>query len=172
MLSLLQLHSVDPHQAKIEKTRGGGPTVEGELLIVSCSCEGTGFMSNLWLSLVITVVRVSQSELLKRRVKQVLSHNVRGGQYCLFSSVFFSRHFLVFIYIEFKCILSKPDAEILRHALMTSRVGYCHAHFSGLPKVLQLVQNTAARFHTCSKKLYHITQILHTRADLKILLLT
>ncbi|XP_068507191.1 uncharacterized protein [Syngnathus scovelli] len=80
-------------------------------------------------------------------------------------------------------ILSTGDAETIIHAFITSRLDYCDALFSGVPKSsikrLQLVQN-AARVLSRTRKCYHITPILanlhwlpvHLRCDLKVLLLT
>ena len=80
--------------------------------------------------------------------------------------------------------LSMPDAETLVHAFVTSRLDYCNVLFSGLSsaalKKLQLVQNTAARILTRTRKFDHITPVLaslhwlpiNARADFKVLLLT
>ena len=81
-------------------------------------------------------------------------------------------------------ILSRPDAETLVHAFITSRIDYCNALFSGLPSTvtngLRLVQNAAARLLTRKRKFDHITPTLialhwlpiPARADFKVLLLT
>lgn len=81
-------------------------------------------------------------------------------------------------------ILTKADAEILVHAFVSSRIDYCNVLFSGLPsgrtKMLQLVQNAAARILTNTKKFDHITPVLaslhwlpiQARCDFKVLLLT
>ncbi|MGH0161650.1 UNVERIFIED_CONTAM: hypothetical protein FKN15_041320 [Acipenser sinensis] len=57
--------------------------------------------------------------------------------------------------------LSLPDAEILRHAFVSSRLDYCNSLYGGLPantiNRLQLVQNAAARILTRCKKFAHIT---------------
>ncbi|KAF7664842.1 hypothetical protein LDENG_00164440 [Lucifuga dentata] len=58
--------------------------------------------------------------------------------------------------------LSKADAKTLIHAFMSSRLDYCNALFSGLPKCslkkLQTVQNTAAL--TKTRKFDSITPAL------------
>ena len=79
--------------------------------------------------------------------------------------------------------LSQPDAEKIIHAFITSRLDYCNALFTGLPKKaidrLQLIQNSAARLLTKTKKREHITPVLYTlhwlpvshRIDFKVLLI-
>ncbi len=80
-------------------------------------------------------------------------------------------------------MLSVSDAEKLVHAFMTSRLDYCNALLGGCPassiNKLQIVQNTAARVLTRSRKYDHIIPILqslhwlpiHFRISYKILLL-
>ena len=79
--------------------------------------------------------------------------------------------------------LSLDDAKTLIHAFVFSRLDYCNALLSGLPKKttdrLQLVQNAAARVLTKTKMREHITPVLASlhwlpvvfRIDFKILLL-
>ncbi len=61
---------------------------------------------------------------------------------------------------------SVSDAEKLVHAFMTSRLDYCNALLGGCPAAsinkLQIVQNTAARVLTRSRKYDHIAQILQS----------
>lgn len=78
--------------------------------------------------------------------------------------------------------VSKQDAEKLVHAFVTSRVDYCNALFTGLPKKvlekLQHIQNSAARLLTKTRKREHITPVLAAlhwlpipyRIDFKVLL--
>uniref|UniRef100_A0A3P9K8W2 Reverse transcriptase domain-containing protein n=1 Tax=Oryzias latipes TaxID=8090 RepID=A0A3P9K8W2_ORYLA len=79
--------------------------------------------------------------------------------------------------------LSRASAEILIHAFISSRLDYCNALFSGVKKTtlnrLQLVQNSAARLLTRTRKREHITPILKSlhwlpvsfTIDFKILLI-
>ena len=79
--------------------------------------------------------------------------------------------------------MSKHDLEKLIHAFISSRLDYCNSLFSGLPKKalkqLQLIQNSAARVLTRTRKSDHITPVLKSlhwlpvcqRIDFKILLL-
>ncbi len=70
-------------------------------------------------------------------------------------------------------MLSVSDAEKLVHAFMTSRLDYCNALLGGCPassiNKLQIVQNTAARVFTRSRKYDHITSILQTLHCLTIM---
>ncbi len=80
-------------------------------------------------------------------------------------------------------MLTVSDAEKLVHAFVTSRLDYCNALLGGCPassiNKLQIVQNTAARVLTRSRKYDHITSILQSlhwlpmkfRISYKILLL-
>lgn len=80
--------------------------------------------------------------------------------------------------------LSLRSAEVVLHALVSSRLDYCNVLFSGLPisttRSLQIVQNSAARLLTKTSKFCHITPVLaslhwlpiQARADFKVLLLT
>ena len=82
-----------------------------------------------------------------------------------------------------RTFLSLDDATTLIHAFVFSRLDYCNALYSGLPKKsidrLQLVQNAAARVLTKTKLREHITPVLASlhwlpvafRIDFKVLLL-
>ncbi len=81
-------------------------------------------------------------------------------------------------------MLSMSNAEISIHAFMTSRLDYCNALLGGcsarLINKLQMVQNSAARVLTRTRKYDHISPVLSTlhwlptkhRIDFKILLIT
>uniref|UniRef100_A0A672H6K2 Reverse transcriptase domain-containing protein n=1 Tax=Salarias fasciatus TaxID=181472 RepID=A0A672H6K2_SALFA len=60
--------------------------------------------------------------------------------------------------------LSKPDAERLVHAFVSSRLDYCSALLVGIPaeslQKLQYIQNCAARILTRRRKYDHITPVL------------
>ena len=80
-------------------------------------------------------------------------------------------------------ILRQKDAENIIHAFVTSRLDYCNSLLSGCSarslKSLQLVQNSAARILTRTKKREHITPVLKSlhwlpmrqRIEFKVLLL-
>ena len=79
--------------------------------------------------------------------------------------------------------INHKDAEKLIHAFISSRLDYCNALFTGLPKRtterLQLIQNSAARLLTKTKRREHISPVLANlhwlpvtfRIDFKVLLL-
>ena len=82
--------------------------------------------------------------------------------------------------------LTQQDAEKLVLAFITSRLDnalHCNALFTGLPKnikKLELIQNSAARLLTETKKREHITPVLAKlhwlpvsyRIDFKVMLIT
>ena len=79
--------------------------------------------------------------------------------------------------------INQRDTEKLIHAFISSRLDYCNALLTGLPKKttnrLQLIQNSAARLLTRTKRREHITPVLATlhwlpvtfRIDFNVLLL-
>ena len=76
--------------------------------------------------------------------------------------------------------MSRQDLEKLVHTFIFSRLDYCNGVLTGLPKSsirqLQLIQNTAARVLTTTKKVEYISPSLHwlpvyQRKDFKVLLL-
>lgn len=80
--------------------------------------------------------------------------------------------------------LSFKDAEKIIHAFVTSRLDYCNSVLAGCPnsslRTLQLIQNSAARLLTGTRRRQHITPILASlhwlpvkfRIEFKILVLT
>uniref|UniRef100_A0A8C6NVU5 Reverse transcriptase domain-containing protein n=1 Tax=Nothobranchius furzeri TaxID=105023 RepID=A0A8C6NVU5_NOTFU len=80
-------------------------------------------------------------------------------------------------------ILSRANMETLMHAFITSRIDYCIALLSGLPKKsisgLQLQQNSAARVLMKTRRREHITPVLQSlhwlpvcfRINFKVLLM-
>ena len=85
---------------------------------------------------------------------------------------------------KIKSFLSTTDLETVIHAFISSRLDYCNSLYSACNKNtisrLQMVQNSAARLLTNTKKRDHITPILAAlhwlpvsyRIDFKILLIT
>ncbi len=67
---------------------------------------------------------------------------------------------------KLRSMLSMSNAEMLIHAFMTSRLGYCNALLGGcsarLINKLQMVQNAAARVLTRTRKYDHISPVLST----------
>ena len=65
---------------------------------------------------------------------------------------------------KIRSFISFSDAQTLIHAFVTTHLDYCNSLFSGLPKTsinrLQLIQNTAARTLTRTRKYDHITPVL------------
>ena len=80
--------------------------------------------------------------------------------------------------------LTKDATKLIVHSLVTSRLDMCNSLLYGIPNNqlhrLQLVQNTAARLVTLTKKRFHITPVLidlhwlpvKQRIDYKILVFT
>ena len=83
-----------------------------------------------------------------------------------------------------RSFLNQKDAEKLIHAFIFSRLDYCNAVLTGLPKgmiyKLQLIENSAARLLTRTRRREHITPVLASlhwlpvryRIDFKIILIT
>ncbi|XP_062391362.1 uncharacterized protein LOC134079180 [Sardina pilchardus] len=81
-----------------------------------------------------------------------------------------------------KAYLPRSALERVIHAFITSQLDYCNALYTGIDQSqlrrLQLVQNSAARLLTCTKKREHITPVLASlhwlpiryRIDFKLLL--
>ena len=67
---------------------------------------------------------------------------------------------------KIRSFISFTDAQTLIHAFVTNHLDYCNSLFSGLPKSsinrLQLIQNTAARVLTKTRKSDHITPVLRS----------
>ena len=65
---------------------------------------------------------------------------------------------------KIRSFISFSDAQTIIHAFVTNHLDYCNSLFSGLPQKsinrLQLVQNTAARVLTRTRKYEHITPVL------------
>ena len=80
--------------------------------------------------------------------------------------------------------LSRQSTEILVHAFITSRLGYCNGLLYGLPDLLlnklQRVQSACPRLIFREQKLYHVTPLIYElhwlpiryRIEFKILLIT
>lgn len=87
------------------------------------------------------------------------------------------------ILAKVKTYLPQAELEQAIHALVTSHLDYCNSLYTGINSTqlhrLQLVQNSAARLLTCTKKHAHITPVLASlhwlpirfRIDFKILLI-
>ena len=85
---------------------------------------------------------------------------------------------------KIKSFISTADLETVIHAFISSRLDYCNALYSASNKKaisrLQMVQNSAARLLTNTKKRDHITPVLAAlhwlpvsyRIDFKLLLIT
>ena len=67
---------------------------------------------------------------------------------------------------KLRLVLTKLDAKKLTHVFISSVLDYCNALFTGLPKeltvILQLVQNSATRLSTKTRKRDHSTPVLST----------
>ncbi|KAF7246012.1 Macrophage mannose receptor 1 [Varanus komodoensis] len=81
-------------------------------------------------------------------------------------------------YLNYDCLAT------VTHALVTSRLDFCNAHYVGLPlktvRILQLVQNRAARLLTGTGRYVHMTPVLRqlhwlpieVQAQFKVLVMT
>ena len=121
----------------------------------------------------------------------ICTNEVKNLGVLLDSDLNFSKHFSnitrTAIYqirniAKIRSFISFTDAQTLIHTFVTNHLDYCNSLFSGLPKTsinrLQLIQNTAARVLTKTRKFDHITPVLASlhwlpvtfRIDFKILL--
>ena len=81
------------------------------------------------------------------------------------SAVLFQKSFYQLCQIaKVKQILSRPDLEKWIHVFITARLDYCNGLYAGISQTslarLQLVQNSAARLLTQTRRRRHITPIL------------
>ncbi len=102
------------------------------------------------------------------------SSSVRNLGVLFDSSLYFASHISSVVKTSFFHLLSiarlrssltLADAEILTHALITSRLDYCNALFLGLPKKiiarLKYVQNSAARVLTSNRHSGYLWHRIH-----------
>ncbi|XP_068089915.1 uncharacterized protein [Hyperolius riggenbachi] len=82
------------------------------------------------------------------------------------SAVVKSSYFHLKNIAKIKHLIPPEDLPTLVHAFITSRLDYCNALYTGLPKKvlyrLQLIQNTAARLLTNQPRHCHIMPVLHS----------
>ncbi len=103
------------------------------------------------------------------------SHTVKNQGVVLDSNLSFENHIshvtqTAFFHLrniaKLRNMLPVSNAEKLVHAFMTSRLDYCNALLGGCPassiKKLQIVQTSASRVLTRSRKYDHITPILQS----------
>ena len=115
-----------------------------------------------------------------RNLGVVLDSNLNFNKH--FSNITKSAIFQLRSISKIRSFIYFSDAQTIIHAFVTNHLDYCNSLFAGLPQKstnrLQLVQNTAARVLTRTRKYDHISPILATlhwlpvafRIDFKILL--
>ena len=103
----------------------------------------------------------------------ICTNEVRNLRVLLDADLNFSKHFSnitrtaicqIRNIAKIRSFISFTDAQTLIHAFVTNHLDYCNSLFSGLPITslnrLQLIQNTAARVLTKTRKFDHITPVL------------
>ena len=168
--------------------------------LLSCLSSIKCWMSNNFLKLnedkteVLIIGSSDQRELMSHRLGSLAkgSTSVKNLGVIIDADLNFNTHInnvtkIAFFHLRniarIRAYLSLDDAKTLIHAFVFSRLDYCNALLSGLPKKttdrLQLVQNAAARVLTRTRMRAHITPVLASlhwlpvvfRIDFKILLL-
>ena len=169
--------------------------------LLSCLASVKGWMTDNFFKLnedkteILTIGSNEQRESLRSRLSNLTvesNNTVKNLGVFIDSELNFNTHIshvtkTAFFHLRniarIRAYLSLDDAKTLIHAFVFSRLDYCNALFSGLPRKttdrLQLVQNAAARVLTKTKMREHITPVLASlhwlpvvfRIDFKILLL-
>ena len=94
--------------------------------------------------------------------------NISHSKYCYFECSHTHTHTHTHTHLrnisKIRHVLSQKDAKKLVHAFVTSRLDYCNSLLSGSSskslETLQLVQNSAARVLTRTRKRDHISPVL------------
>ena len=202
--SIVSRHGVNYHcyaddtQIYISVSRNDYGSIDA---LVNCLNDINAWMSRNFLRLnqdkteVLLIGKKADREQLAKHLSTISlnsTHQVKNLGVILDSNLTFESHIKSIAKTSFyhlrniakvKPFLSQTDAERLVHAFVSSRLDYCNALFSGLPKKtisqLQIIQNAAARVLTKTKRRAHITPVLkrlhwlpiRSRIDYKILLL-